>query len=113
MHATRLHKEKLFFLMFAPALGRESLAPLPFEGGFKQAYLGKNFVVQPRARARRRAAATAAASQAQGLYRTGFADYDVRNYIWRELPAVDPRAHFLASSFALFGADMDEMMNSR
>ena len=67
----------------------------------------------PPARARRRAAATAAASQAQGLYRTGFADYDVRNYIWRELPAVDPRAHFLASSFALFGADMDEMMNSR
>ena len=47
VHVTRLPKENLFFPMFAPALGRESLAPLPFEGGFKQAYLGKNFVVQP------------------------------------------------------------------
>ena len=49
--------------------------------------------------------------QSRGVYRTGFTSYDVRNYVWRGLEAADPRVHYLATSFALYDADMAAMMN--
>jgi hypothetical protein len=49
--------------------------------------------------------------QAAGLYRTGYARYNVRNYLWRGLEAADPRAHHLAARVALAGPDLAAMMN--